>query len=120
MDSGAKGERYARIFRKAGVYLAKGNVARALEVLKEGRDLADSEGHAKMARLFEAEMERAKRPSIPKRDRQTKQTMTAAPGAVFGALEVPEGSKAALAVRVCCRCSIVHRLTACSSCLPSV
>jgi hypothetical protein len=60
MDSSATGERYARIFRKAGVYLAKGNVARALEVLKEGRDLAEREGHPKMARLFATEMERAK------------------------------------------------------------
>jgi hypothetical protein len=59
MDSNARGERYARVFRKAGVYLAKGNVARALEVLKEGRDLAEREGHPKMARLFAAEMERA-------------------------------------------------------------
>ena len=57
-----------RIFRKAGVYLAKGNVARALEVLKEGRDLAQSEGHAKMARLFEAEMERAKAPVDPEKE----------------------------------------------------
>ena len=63
MDSSAKGERYARIFRKAGVYLAKGNVARALEVLKEGHDLAEREGHPKMARLFTAEMERAKAPT---------------------------------------------------------
>jgi hypothetical protein len=63
MDSDAKGERYARIFRKAGVYLAKGNVARALEVLKEGRDLAEREGHPKMGRLFTAEMERAKAPA---------------------------------------------------------
>ncbi len=60
MDSAAKGERYARVFRKAGVYLTKGNVARALEVLQEGRDLAEQEGHTKMARLFAAEMERAK------------------------------------------------------------
>ncbi len=60
MDANANGERYARIFRKAGVYLAKGNVARALEVLKEGRDLAERDGHPKMARLFAAEMERAK------------------------------------------------------------
>ncbi len=63
MDSSAKGERYARIFRKAGVYLAKGNVARALEVLQEGRDLAEREGHPKMARLLTAEMERAKAPT---------------------------------------------------------
>jgi hypothetical protein len=59
MDSGTTGERYARIFRKAGVYLAKGNVARALEVLKEGRELAEREGHPKMARLFAGEIERA-------------------------------------------------------------
>jgi hypothetical protein len=65
MDSSANGERYARIFRKAGVYLAKGNVARALEVLKEGRDLAEREGHSKMARLFTAEMVRAKAPADP-------------------------------------------------------
>jgi hypothetical protein len=60
MDSSAKGERYARIFRKAGVYLVKGNLARAFEVLKEGRDLAEREGHPKMAQLFAAEMARAK------------------------------------------------------------
>jgi len=62
MDSAEQGERYARIFRKAGVYLAKGNVARALGVLKEGRDLAEREGHPKMARLFAAEIERSKAP----------------------------------------------------------
>ncbi|MGZ6195220.1 MAG: hypothetical protein ACXWML_08315 [Candidatus Binataceae bacterium] len=65
MNSGDQGERYARIFRKAGVYLAKGNVARALEVLKEGRDLAEREGHPKMAALFAAEMKRAKAPADP-------------------------------------------------------
>ncbi|HVA39253.1 MAG TPA: hypothetical protein VNF49_01200 [Candidatus Binataceae bacterium] len=67
MDSSAKGERYARVFRKAGVYLAKGNVARALEVLKAGRDLAEREGHPKMARLFAAEMERATAPADPEK-----------------------------------------------------
>lgn len=65
MDSGAKGERYWRMFRKAGAYLAKGNVARGLEVLKEGRDLAENEGHPKMARLFTAEMERVEAPADP-------------------------------------------------------
>jgi hypothetical protein len=68
MDSRANGERYARIFRKAGVHLSKGNVARALEVLKEGRDLAEREGHLKMARLFTAEMERAKAPADPEKE----------------------------------------------------
>jgi hypothetical protein len=51
MDSSAEGERYARIFRKAGVYLARGNVARALEVLKE---------ETRLAVLFLAWMERVK------------------------------------------------------------
>jgi hypothetical protein len=58
MVSDAAGERYARIFRKAGVHLAKGNLARALQVLKEGRDLADRNDHPRMARLFSAEIER--------------------------------------------------------------
>ena len=71
MDAAAKGERYARIFRKAGVYLARGNVARALEVLKEGLVLAEHEGpHPKMARLFTAEMERAKAPTDTERNKR--------------------------------------------------
>jgi hypothetical protein len=68
MDSAVQGERYARIFRKAGVYLAKGNLARALEMLKEGRELAEREGHAKMAHLFAAEIERAKAPAGPENE----------------------------------------------------
>ncbi len=66
MDFNAQGERYARIFRKAGVYLAKGNLARALEVLKEGHALAERSGHQKMAQTFAAEIERAGR--APARD----------------------------------------------------
>lgn len=61
MDSNTKGERYARIFRKAGAHLAKGNVARALEALKEGRALAERNGHPRMAQMFAAEIERAAR-----------------------------------------------------------
>ena len=60
MDSKVHGERYARIFRKAGVYLAKGKPARALEVFEEGRALAERNGHHQMARLFTAEIERAR------------------------------------------------------------
>ena len=63
MDSADRGERYAGLFRKAGVHLARGNVARAVEVLKEGRDIAEQQGNRRMARLFEAEIERAKEPS---------------------------------------------------------
>lgn len=61
MDSNAHGERYARLFRKAGVHLARGKVARALEVLKEGRALAERNGHLRMAQMFAAEIERAAR-----------------------------------------------------------
>ncbi len=62
MDSAESGERYARLFRKAGVHLARGNVARAVEVLKEGREIAEQQGNRRMARLFEAEIERANEP----------------------------------------------------------
>jgi hypothetical protein len=36
-------------------------------VLKEGRELAEREGHPKMARLFGAEMERAKAAADPEK-----------------------------------------------------
>jgi hypothetical protein len=59
MDAAEKGERYARIFRKAGVLLANGSIARAVEAFKEGVELATSEGDMKMAQRFQAEVERA-------------------------------------------------------------
>jgi len=58
MDQAEKGERYARIFRKAGVFLGKGNIARAVEILKEGEALAHSLGDARMAKLFTDEIAR--------------------------------------------------------------
>jgi hypothetical protein len=58
-----KGERYARIFRKAGAFLANGNIARAIEVLKQGQLLAQSQGDLRMAQRFAAEISRAKPPS---------------------------------------------------------
>jgi hypothetical protein len=57
-----KGERYARLFRKAGVFLGKGNIARAVEVLKQGQALAEELGDASMARRFADEIARAGRP----------------------------------------------------------
>jgi hypothetical protein len=59
MNSAEKGERYARIFRKAGVFLGKSNIARAVEVLKEGQALARRLGDLKMAERFAAEIARA-------------------------------------------------------------
>jgi len=37
INGAEKGERYARIFRKAGVFLARGNIARAVAALKGQR-----------------------------------------------------------------------------------
>lgn len=59
MNPAEKGERYARIFRKAGAFLAKGNIARAVEALKQGAELARGEGDTRMAARFEAEIARA-------------------------------------------------------------
>jgi hypothetical protein len=59
MDAAEKGEVYARIFRKAGTFLGKGNIARAVEVFKEGVELANSLGHTRMAHRFQAEIDRA-------------------------------------------------------------
>jgi hypothetical protein len=59
MDAAEKGERYARIFRKAGTFLGKGNIARAAAVFKEGLELARTLGDARMAARFQAELERA-------------------------------------------------------------
>lgn len=59
MDAAEKGARYARIFRKAGTLLGKGNIARAVEAFKEGVELANSMGDKKMAERFQGEIERA-------------------------------------------------------------
>jgi hypothetical protein len=62
MDAAEKGARYARVFRKAGVFLAKGRIARAIEVLEEGKSLAEKWGDPGMARRFAAEIVRANAP----------------------------------------------------------
>jgi len=59
MDAAEKGERYARIFRKAGTFLGKGNIARAVEVFKQGVELATAQGDVRMAQRFQAEIDRA-------------------------------------------------------------
>ena len=62
MDGADKGQRYARIFRKAGTFLGKGNITRAVEVLKEGQVLAEQLGDATMAQRFAAEILNAGKP----------------------------------------------------------
>jgi hypothetical protein len=59
MTPAEKGHRYSKIFRKAGNLLSKGNIARAIGVLKEGEVLATELGDLGMARQFAAEIERA-------------------------------------------------------------
>jgi len=59
MNAAEKGERYARIFRRAGASLARGNIARAVEAFKQGVELARAEGDSRMAERFEKEIERA-------------------------------------------------------------
>jgi hypothetical protein len=58
MTPAEKGERYARIFRKAGTFLGKGNIARAIEVLKQGLEVARSFGDTAMAARFQADIDR--------------------------------------------------------------
>ena len=65
MSDAGKGERYARIFRKAGVFLAKGNIARAVAALKEGHSVAIELGDLKMAARFAAEILNAEKPADP-------------------------------------------------------
>jgi len=62
LDGADKGQRYARIFRKAGTFLGKGNITRAVEVLKEGQVLAEQLGDATMAQRFAAEILNAGKP----------------------------------------------------------
>lgn len=61
MTPAEKGQRYSKIFRKAGNLLSKGNLARAVDVLKEGEALATEMGDLGMARQFAAEIERVNR-----------------------------------------------------------
>jgi hypothetical protein len=63
MDSAEKGQRYARIFRKAGTFLGKGNIARAVEALKQGQSLAEELGDRRMAERFAHEIATVSRPA---------------------------------------------------------
>jgi hypothetical protein len=56
-----KGKRYATIFRKAGVLLGKGKIARAVQVLKDGQTLARQLGDGAMARRYATEISRVQK-----------------------------------------------------------
>ena len=56
MNAAEKGELYARIFRKVGVFLGKGEIPRALKELNEGMKIAERNGDSKMAARFAQEI----------------------------------------------------------------
>ena len=56
MNAAEKGELYARIFRKVGVFLGKGKIPRALKELDEGMKIAEQNGDSKMAARFAPEI----------------------------------------------------------------
>ncbi len=58
MGPASRGQRYARIFRKAGTLLGKGDITRAAAILTEGRELAEALGDRAMARRFADEISR--------------------------------------------------------------
>lgn len=65
MNAAEKGERYARVFRRVGVFLGKGEIARALEALNDGKKIAEREGDSKMAQRFAAEIVAIAKPPDP-------------------------------------------------------
>jgi hypothetical protein len=65
MNAAERGERYARIFRKVGVFLGKGENARAVAALNDGKKIAEREGDSKMAQRFAAEIAAVTKPPDP-------------------------------------------------------
>jgi hypothetical protein len=65
MNAAEKGELYARIFRKVGVYLGKGEIPRALKELDEGMKIAELNGDSKMASRFADEIARISKTTEP-------------------------------------------------------
>jgi excinuclease UvrABC nuclease subunit len=56
MYAAEKGQLYARIFRKVGVFLGKGETQRAIRELNEGMKIAEDNGDSKMAARFADEI----------------------------------------------------------------
>jgi hypothetical protein len=65
MNAAEKGELYARIFRKVGVYLGKGEIPRALKELDEGMKIAERNGDSKMAARFADEIANVSKTTDP-------------------------------------------------------
>ncbi|HZC45959.1 MAG TPA: hypothetical protein VE243_05745 [Candidatus Acidoferrum sp.] len=67
MNAAEKGELYARIFRKVGVFLGKGEIPRALKELDEGMKIAERNGDSKMASRFAQEIAKLSKPAGPEK-----------------------------------------------------
>ena len=65
MNAAEKGEIYARIFRKVGVFLGKGEIPRVLKELDEGMKIAERNGDSKMAARFRLEISILSRTAEP-------------------------------------------------------
>jgi hypothetical protein len=59
-------ERFGRLFRKAGVFLGKGQIQEALHVLREGEALATALGDEQRLALFREEIVRCLARSEPR------------------------------------------------------
>jgi hypothetical protein len=65
MNAAEKGQLYARIFRKVGVYLGKGEIARAAKELNEGVKIAEANGDKAMAARLADELARISKAPEP-------------------------------------------------------
>jgi hypothetical protein len=65
MNAAEKGQIYARIFRKVGLYLGKGEIPRALKELDEGMKIAERNGDSKMAERFANEIANVSKTAEP-------------------------------------------------------
>jgi hypothetical protein len=65
MNAAEKGKLYARIFRKVGVFLGKGEIPRALNELNEGMKIAEHNGDSKMAARFAQELANVSKTAEP-------------------------------------------------------
>ena len=57
----SKGERYSKVFRKAGIALGKGEMHKAITILQEGLRVASACGDTDVARVLQADLERYQR-----------------------------------------------------------
>jgi hypothetical protein len=65
MNAAEKGQLYARIFRKVGVFIGKGEISRAVKELEDGMKIADGNGDRKMAARFAEEITRLSKSADP-------------------------------------------------------